>query len=79
MLAYQPVRVQGGLGWIDDERYDIQAKAENPNATKEEIRVMLQTLLADRFKLATHRETKQLPVYTPLVAKGGPKLTVAKE
>jgi uncharacterized protein (TIGR03435 family) len=40
---------------------------------------MLQTLLADRFKLATHRETKQLPVYTPLVAKGGPKLTVAKE
>lgn len=59
-LAYavQTERVLGGPGWLNDERYDIQAKAENPNATRDDIRAMLQSLLADRFKLAFHNETR---------------------
>jgi uncharacterized protein (TIGR03435 family) len=39
---------------------------------------MMQTMLAERFQLKTHRETKELPVYSLMVAKGGPKLEEAK-
>jgi uncharacterized protein (TIGR03435 family) len=80
-LAYgiQRVRVEGGPDWLDHELYDIAAKAENPEATRDEIREMLQTLLTERFKLAFHRDTRNLPVYTLVVAKGGSKLQRAKE
>jgi len=80
-LAYagQGLRVEGGPSWINGERYDIQAKSGNPNASTDEIRVMLQNLLADRFRLAFHNETRQVPIYTLLVAKGGPKLKPAKD
>jgi len=40
---------------------------------------MVQQLLADRFKLAVHRETKELPAYALVVAKSGPKLTATKD
>jgi uncharacterized protein (TIGR03435 family) len=54
--------------------YDVFAKAEGdqPHA-RPEFRKMLQALLADRFKLAVHRETKEMPVYALVVGKGGPK------
>jgi hypothetical protein len=45
-------QVQGGPDWIDQERYYVDARAENPEAGPEQIRAMLQTLLTDRFKLA---------------------------
>ena len=45
-----------------------------PDTTKEQFRVMLQNLLADRFKLTIHREIKELPAYVLTVAKGGPKM-----
>jgi uncharacterized protein (TIGR03435 family) len=79
-LAYgiQRVRVQGGPDWLDSELYDLVAKAESADANPEQIKVMLQALLADRFKLAVHRETKELPVYTLVVAKNGSKLQEAK-
>jgi uncharacterized protein (TIGR03435 family) len=67
-----------GQGWIETERYDVRAKAESP-ASKEQIRLMLQTLLADRFKLKFHHETKVLPVYWLVVAKGGFKAPGVKE
>jgi uncharacterized protein (TIGR03435 family) len=62
-----------GPSSIDAERYDISARAAGP-AGKEQLRAMLQTLLTERFKLAFHRETKDLPGYALVVAKGGPKL-----
>jgi len=46
-------------------------------ARNERMRMMLQDLLADRFKLKLHRETKEMPVYSLVVAKGGPKLQKA--
>jgi uncharacterized protein (TIGR03435 family) len=75
-LAYaiQRVRVQGGPGWADSDQFDIVAKAENPDATRDEIRSMLQTLLAERFKLIVHCETKQVPAYSLVLAKSGSKL-----
>ncbi len=73
----QTVRVLGGPGWLDSELYDIVAKTERADARKEEVQAMLQALLADRFQLAVHRETREQPVYEVSVAKGGPKFPEA--
>lgn len=72
--------VSGGFPWIDTDRYDIDAKAPEgtPNGP-EPLRPMLQSLLADRFKLAFHRETRELPVYDLVAAKGGLKLAPPKD
>jgi uncharacterized protein (TIGR03435 family) len=56
------------------EIYDIEGKAENP-VPRAELRLMLQSLLAERFKLAVHREKKEVPTFALVVAKNGPKLT----
>lgn len=58
----------------DNDRYDITAKAAGP-AKIDEMRVMMQALLAERFKLKVHRETKEIPAYVLIEAKGGHKLT----
>jgi uncharacterized protein (TIGR03435 family) len=75
-LAYgiQRIRVLGGPGWADSDQFDIVAKAESADATRDEMRSMLQTLLAERFKLAVHRETKEIPAYSLVLAKSGSKL-----
>jgi uncharacterized protein (TIGR03435 family) len=73
------VQVQGGPAWLDTERYHFVAKAESAEASTDQIRAMLQTLLADRFKLAVHRETRELLVYTLVVGKNGLKLQEEKD
>lgn len=65
-------QIVGGPDWLGSERYDIAAKPEGA-ATPEEVKAMMQGLFADRFKLRFHRETKELPTYVLVVAKGGPK------
>lgn len=62
-----------GPQWLDGERYDIMATIPQ-GSSKEQVDLMLQNLLADRFKLTLHHESKPLAVYTLSVAKGGPKL-----
>jgi uncharacterized protein (TIGR03435 family) len=62
-----------GPGWLDTERFDITATMP-PETTKEQFRMMLQNLLVERFKMAVHRETKELPMYALVVGKGGPKM-----
>ena len=62
-----------GPGWIETERYDIVATLP-PGTDAAGLRVMLQRLIADRFQLRSHRETKSLPVYLLTVGRGGPKL-----
>jgi uncharacterized protein (TIGR03435 family) len=62
-----------GPKWLDSERFDIVAKIPK-GATKEQFRLMLQNLLAERFKLTLHHETKEFPMYALVVGKGGPKL-----
>jgi uncharacterized protein (TIGR03435 family) len=61
-----------GPDWLANERYDIMAKAAGP-APDAELRVMMQTLLADRFKLAVHHQTKEMSAYALVVGKNGPK------
>jgi len=66
-----------GPDWLGDERFDIVARY--PGGTpQEQVRLMLQNLLAERFKLALHRETRQLPQYALVVAKGGPRIQPAE-
>jgi uncharacterized protein (TIGR03435 family) len=67
-----------GPSWLDTERYDITATMP-PDTTKEQFHVMLQNLLAERFKLTLHRETKELPMFSLVVAKNGPKMKESVE
>jgi uncharacterized protein (TIGR03435 family) len=77
-----PYLLQGGPGWIDSARYDIDSRAEAnaiPAGTSnrvlwEKTRLMLRSLLADRFKLSIRREAKEMLVYQLVVAKNGAKL-----
>jgi uncharacterized protein (TIGR03435 family) len=62
-----------GPSWIESARYDIRGKGE-PTATNPEVREMMRTMLAERFHLKYHLESRQMPVYTLSIAKGGPKL-----
>lgn len=57
---------------LDDERFDIEAKPDTENSANP-VRAMVQKLLADRFALTLHRETRPMPVYALVLAKGGPK------
>jgi uncharacterized protein (TIGR03435 family) len=77
-LPLMASQVVGGPTWIDSPGYDIEAKPEG-NTDPKRTWLMLQTLLADRFKLALHRETRELPVYALTAAKNGFKLPAPKE
>ena len=66
-----------GPDFPNSGRFDIVAKT-GTTASQSEMRVMLQDLLAKRFQLKTHRESRMLPVYGLVVAKGGPKLPPPK-
>jgi len=81
-ISASPYLLEGGPGWIDSARYDVDAKADanaipvgTPNRVLwEKTRLMLRKLLADRFKLSIRREAKEMPVYQLVAAKGGAKL-----
>ena len=66
-----------GPDWIKGERFDILAKMPD-GSNKDQMPEMLQALLADRFQLKVHRETREDNVYALVVAKGGPKLKEAE-
>lgn len=79
MLAYQVTgyQVAGGPAWTWSASYDIQAEAGGA-ADSQQIRLMLRTLLADRFQLKLHRETRMIAGYVLGVDKGGPRLPPAR-
>jgi uncharacterized protein (TIGR03435 family) len=58
----------GAPDWITSDTYDITAKGEG-NPTREELRLMLQSLLVERFKLAVHYETQERPVFALVIAR----------
>jgi uncharacterized protein (TIGR03435 family) len=62
-----------GPDWMAGQRFDILARMPE-GTTKEQVPEMLQALLAERFQLKVHQETREHPVYALVVAKGGPKL-----
>jgi uncharacterized protein (TIGR03435 family) len=79
-FAYQiqSFQLEGGPDWIDSDRFDILAKPEREvpatGTGPEPLQIMLRTLLADRFKLVMHRETKELPIFELVLAREDGKL-----
>jgi uncharacterized protein (TIGR03435 family) len=70
-----PRLIAGGPAWADSDRYDIVAATPGDNRpTLDQQMAMLRTLLAERFKLAIHHESRELPVYELTVARRGAKL-----
>lgn len=68
-------QISGAPGWASADHFDLDARTEGEDArTLDQIRPMLQALLADRFHLVVHRETKEIPIYALVVSKSGPKL-----
>jgi len=73
-------QISGGPGWIKSDHYDLVAKAPGDALiTKDQMQSMLQNLLADRFQLKIHRETREVPMYALVVGKSGPKFKVSPE
>jgi uncharacterized protein (TIGR03435 family) len=74
----RPYQLQGGPSWLDSERFDIVAKPPD-GANPDQLMPMLQSLLAERFKLVTHKDTKEAPIYALVIARSdgklGPKLS----
>jgi uncharacterized protein (TIGR03435 family) len=66
-------RVIGGPAWLDTDRFDVIAQTP-AGATREATNTMLQSLLAERFSLVVHNDTRDLPAFVMTIAKGGPKL-----
>lgn len=73
MFHLTDTQVAGGPSWIGSDRWDIEAKAEHP-ASVDELHVMFQNLLIDRFNLKFHTEKKEMPVYSLVVDKPGSKM-----
>jgi uncharacterized protein (TIGR03435 family) len=75
LYAYhlQGFQLSGTQGWMESDHYDVVAKAEG-TATENEIRRMVQPLLADHFKLSVHQGEKQLPIYALVIARDGLKM-----
>jgi uncharacterized protein (TIGR03435 family) len=84
VLAWRilPSQISGGTSWMETERYDIVAKPEKTPA-QGELPQMIQSLLADRFQLKMHQETKETAIYALVMAKKdgqfGPRLVEAPE
>jgi bla regulator protein BlaR1 len=89
-LAYgvQENQISGGPDWLTTARFNVDAKLDSsavaelkklsPEQQKMERDQMFQTLLADQFKVALHREIKLLPAYALVIAQNGPKIQAAK-
>jgi len=88
-------QVSGGPGWVGTERFDVTARPEHAAAealqdlgemtddqrktVREQMGERLRGLMADRFHLVVHKETKEQPIYALVLAKNGPKLKEVKE
>ncbi len=73
----QDYQFSGGPDWLDTDRFDVEGKAAGAT-DDDQLRAMLRTLLAERFKLVVHREAKEMPVYNLAVGKGGVKFPEIK-
>jgi uncharacterized protein (TIGR03435 family) len=71
-------QISGAPSWIESERYDTVGRSETPGEpSRDQMKLMIQKLLVDRFQLRFHIEKKELPVYAMVVAKSGPKIAVS--
>ncbi len=72
-------QISGGPSWIDTLKFDLNAKADEETANQRDVMSLrMRALLEERFQLKLTHETKELPIYELVVAKGGPKLKESK-
>ena len=69
----EDAQISGGPNWVSTDRFDIEAKAP-ADASPAQVQAMLKALLADRFKLTAHTESRQLPLYALVMAKSDGKM-----
>jgi uncharacterized protein (TIGR03435 family) len=88
LMAFRPPRgtllnqqIIGGPDWVRIDRFDVEARMPGsvPSIPYEQVQLMIQSLLEDRFQLKAHRETRDLPVYELVVAKGGLKMKLSED
>ena len=73
-----PLRqISGGPEWLTSQKYDIKVRADHPYSV-DDLHMMFQNLLSDRFKLGIHKETREGPVYLLTVAKSGLKMKLVE-
>jgi uncharacterized protein (TIGR03435 family) len=71
-------QISGAPSWLTSERYDTVGRSSTPGEpSRDQMKLMIQKLLVDRFQLRFHTEKKELPVYAMVVARGGPKIAVS--
>ena len=80
-IFYTEYQIIGAPDWLQTARFSVEAKAEDESrqVPAEEMQAMLQSLLEDRFRLKVHRETRQMPMYELVVAKGGIKMMLSED
>ena len=66
-----------GPDWLEARGYNIVAKLP-PNTSRQQVGLMLQNFLAERFALTLHHENRELPVYKLVLAKNGPRMKVSQ-
>lgn len=74
-----PHQIAGGPEWLDVDAFEISARAETPVTDAAILNAMLRNLLAERFKLKVHHETRILPAFVIEVVKSGPKMEVSTD
>jgi uncharacterized protein (TIGR03435 family) len=72
-------QISGGPTWIKSAHYDVTAESPQTHVTPEQFRAMLRALLAERFKLVVHTETREVPVYALAPSKTGLKITAVTD
>jgi uncharacterized protein (TIGR03435 family) len=74
------LQISGAPGWVDSELYEVQAKADCSHGPipREQMQLMIQSLLEERFQLKAHYETRELPIYNLVVVKEG-KLKLSED
>lgn len=71
-------QISGGPSWLDSERYDVEGKPDTPGQpSRDQMKLLFQQLLVERFQLRFHIEKRELAVYALEVLKTGPKITVS--
>src|SRR5881628_2135725 len=75
--SVDPEKVVGGPHWVEFDRFDVIAPAPS-NTPPETLKLMLQALLADRFKLVVHNDTQPIAGFVLTIGKGKPKLKEAE-
>ncbi len=88
-FGFETRRIFGAPAWLNTDAYELQGKIGDPlfaamqkmtpAQQREQVNLMEQSLLADRFKLKVHFETREMAGFELIIAKGGPKLAPAKD